>query len=430
MKKLRILFLAGNFYPEPTGIGKYNGEMVEWLAKQGHSCTVITTYPYYPHWEIQQPYLKSCSWFKTEVLPVTDGFPITLIRCPHYIPKNPSGIRRLLSEFSFFLSALLVLLFLFFRKKFSYVITIAPPFEIGLLGLLYKAIRGGKFLYHIQDLQIDAAKDFDLIKSKVILNIFFILEKYILKHADWISTISPGMQQKIYSKCSRDILFFPNWVNTNLFFPIINKDDIKERFGFDKKDIVILYSGAIGHKQGLESILYAAKELQKLAHLKFAICGSGPYQVNLIKLKDDLQLQNVIFLPLQSFSTFNAFLNMADFHLVIQKKDSGDLFLPSKLSAILSVGGVAIVTATKGTSLYNIMSITNLGIVIEPEKEEELVKAITFYDDNQLKSMAKNARSYAELNLSTNSILSSFFNSIFIVKPDPLLKINKGVGNI
>ena len=61
----RILLIGGNFSPEPTGIGKYNGEMIEWLSKKGYTCTVVTTYPYYPQWKLQPPF-KSHIWYKKE----------------------------------------------------------------------------------------------------------------------------------------------------------------------------------------------------------------------------------------------------------------------------------------------------------------------------------------------------------------------------
>ncbi|MEP1985733.1 MAG: colanic acid biosynthesis glycosyltransferase WcaI, partial [Maribacter dokdonensis] len=65
MKKL--LFIGYNFSPELTGIGKYSGEMMQWLAEKGHDCTVLTSYPYYPYWKIQEPYRKNRFWFKKEV---------------------------------------------------------------------------------------------------------------------------------------------------------------------------------------------------------------------------------------------------------------------------------------------------------------------------------------------------------------------------
>ena len=33
MKK-RLLLISYNFYPEPTGIGKYNGEMISWFVSR------------------------------------------------------------------------------------------------------------------------------------------------------------------------------------------------------------------------------------------------------------------------------------------------------------------------------------------------------------------------------------------------------------
>ena len=425
MYKNRILLLSGNFLPEATGIGKFNGEMMEWLAREGHSCTVVTTFPYYPHWKIQEPYSKRGFWFKRETVSVKNGLPINVIRCPHYVPKNPSGSRRLISEFSFFLSAYCVLFYLLFKKKFDFIITVAPPFELGLLGIFYKAIRGGKLLYHIQDLQIDAARDLSIIKSKIIINIFLWIEKFILNKSDCISTISLGMNEKIKAKCNKETIIFPNWVDTVTFYPKDNKAELKINYGFNPTDKVILYSGAIGHKQGLEDILTIAKSLDYLPQLKFAICGSGPYKVNLIKLKESLNLSNVVFLPLQPLSEFNSFLNMADIHLVLQKKGADDLFLPSKLSAILAVGGVAIVTAIENTSLYDIISKHEVGILIEPENSEALIKALIYSEDVQLRAMAINARLYAENHLSSIKILSLFFGEFFQNQKGDVVTNNK-----
>ena len=126
-----------------------------------------------------------------------------------------------------------------------------------------------------------------------------------------------------------------------------------------------------------------------------------------------MNLKNVFFLPLQPFAEFNAFLNLADIHLVLQKAGAADLVLPSKLTTILSVGGVAIVTASEGTSLYNIMNSTNMGILIEPENQEALVSAITNVKDVEFKEMGLNARYYAEANLSNNQILGDYFSTVF-----------------
>jgi colanic acid biosynthesis glycosyl transferase WcaI len=79
-KKERILLIGGNYYPEPTGIGKYSGEMIDWLSVQNYECGVITTYPYYPYWKIQDPYINKSSWYRTEQRKTISDTPITIYR--------------------------------------------------------------------------------------------------------------------------------------------------------------------------------------------------------------------------------------------------------------------------------------------------------------------------------------------------------------
>src|ERR1700709_808018 len=55
-KALKVLVYGLNYAPELTGIGKYTGEMVAWLAARGHQVRVVTAPPYYPAWRVQPPY--------------------------------------------------------------------------------------------------------------------------------------------------------------------------------------------------------------------------------------------------------------------------------------------------------------------------------------------------------------------------------------
>lgn len=211
----KILFIGGNFSPEQTGIGKYSGEMIQWLSQEGFDCTVVTTYPYYPQWKIQVSYHKSSFWYKKEIIPAKDkvskGF--TVIRCPHYIPKKPTGFRRIISDLSFFLTSSFVIFGMLLKKKNDFVFTVAPPFCLGLLGVLYKKLKGAKFLYHIQDLQIEVAQNLEIVKSKSLFNTLFTIERYIYKNADFLSTISEGMIKKVKDKAKKEVLFLPNWVD-------------------------------------------------------------------------------------------------------------------------------------------------------------------------------------------------------------------------
>jgi colanic acid biosynthesis glycosyl transferase WcaI len=401
----RILLIGGNFSPEQTGIGKYNGEMIKWLAQNGYECTIITTQPYYPEWKVQAPYTNK--GYVKEIIE-TSGVPITIYRCPQYVPSNPSGKKRLLQEFSFTCTSFIRLLGVLGKSKFDYVLTVVPPFQLGLHALLYKKLRGAKFLYHVQDLQIEAARDLQMIKSKTLIKGLFGLEKFVLKKADVVSSISKGMIKKVEAKTGKEVVFLPNWVDMKFFYPLTNRDELKMKAGFAATDILVLYSGAIGEKQGLEMILDSAERLKDNKTIQFLICGSGPYKEKLIEQANQRQLNNVHFIPLQPFEQFNSFLNMADVHLVIQKKGASDLVMPSKLTTILAVGGVALVTAEKGSSLYEVVEENNMGILVEPENEAAFSNALLKIIGEDLSVIRNNAHHYAEEHLAIDKVLGKY----------------------
>ncbi len=405
----KILFIGYNFAPELTGIGKYSGEMMHWMAEQGHTCTVLTAYPYYPQWKVQQPYKKNRFWYKKEQTAFPSGGKLTVLRCPMYVPAHPSGLKRMLLDTSFSITAGVALLPKLFQKKCDWVISIAPSFQLGLLGIFYKKLKGAKHLYHIQDLQIEAAQDLGLIKSATVLNWLYGIERFIFKHSDVVSSISEGMIERIAQKAKKPVLFFPNWTNTTSFYPLTNKEELKAQFGFKASDWVVLYAGAIGEKQGLEAIVHAAKAFKTKKNMQFVICGTGPYQEKLLQLTVEMQLDNVHFMPLQPMAQFNAFLNMADLHLVIQKEKASDLVMPSKLTTILAVGGLAFVTANEHSSLFKLITKYKMGILVAAENQKALNEGISYaFTHAHSTKMKEAARSYAEQFLSIENIMTRF----------------------
>lgn len=411
MKKL--LFIGYNFSPELTGIGKYSGEMMHWLAKKGHDCTVLTSYPYYPYWKIQEPYRKHRFWFKKEVKNYDSNGKLSVIRCPMYVPNRPSGLKRIILDTTFTISAFLAIIPLLFQRKHDWVISVAPSFQFGLLGVFYKKLKGAKHWHHIQDLQIEAAQDLGIIKSNKLLSILYGIEKTIFKNTDTISSISNGMIDRIERKAKMPLLLFPNWTDTSNFYPMENKSKLKKQFGFTNSDWVVLYSGAIGEKQGLEAILQAAKTLKHRNTIQFVICGTGPYKENLKILAKEMVLENIHFMPLQPKDQFNAFLNMADLHLVIQKEKASDLVMPSKLTTILAVGGHALVTANKTSSLYQLLKTFKMGQLVTAEDSKALAEGILkAYESQNNNTIKLSARAYAEKHLEINNVMTSFVGNL------------------
>ncbi|MFL9844940.1 WcaI family glycosyltransferase [Flavobacterium rhizosphaerae] len=405
---MRILIFGINYSPELTGIGKYTGEMGSWLAGRGHDIHVVTAVPYYPEWKVHTAY-QGKKWHTENI----DGAKVH--RIPLYVPEQVDSKKRIIHEFSFILNIVPVWLkFLFFKKKFDLVFCVAPPFHLGFLPLLYSKYRDVPMISHVQDLQVDAAKELEMIKNKTFLDIMFSLEHFILSKSTRVSTISLGMEQKIAVKGikKQKQILFPNWVDENNIKPLPVEQSLRSEFGISLTDKVILYSGNLGEKQGLESIIEVAGQYKDRKDVYFLIVGSGGAKEKLQQMVNDKRLTQVKFYPLQPYEKLSALLATADVHLVLQKKSAADLVMPSKLTGILAAGGCAIVTAEPGTSLHTVIDEYNMGILIEPESVEELGRSIDIAINNDLSHYKKNARAYAEQFLSKQSILLKFEEDI------------------
>jgi colanic acid biosynthesis glycosyl transferase WcaI len=398
---MRILIQGINYAPELTGIGKYTGEMAERLAESGHEVTVITAPPYYPEWKIQNSY-KGKGWH-VEYL---NG--VRIFRVPLYVPAKVNSLKRIMHEFSFLLSTLPIWVQFIFSRKFDIVFSIAPPFHLSFLPLLYGKLRNVPVESHIQDLQVDAAKELGMIKNHRFLNLMFTLERFTLKHSSCVSTISNGMMRNILKKgiVNEKTTIVPNWVDTDFIKPLPPEASLRQKFNIPLSDKVVLYSGNLGEKQGLEIIMDVAEKFRSQSNLHFLIVGSGGTKQQLQQKAEERQLSNVHFYPLQPYEQLGALLATADVHLVLQRKAAADLVMPSKLSGILSAGGCAIVTASPGTYLYEIVDRNNMGIIVEPESPSALCQAlINALNDSGIEKYKQNARTFAEQNLSKGQIL-------------------------
>jgi len=125
---MRILIYSCNFTPETIGVGKYSGEMAEWLVDQGHSVRVIAAPPYYPSWKVDPAYLRPR--YRREQLRGVDVW-----RAPLWVPRSPGGLVRVLHLLSFaFTSFPLMVRQISWRPEL--IITVAPAFVCAPAALL------------------------------------------------------------------------------------------------------------------------------------------------------------------------------------------------------------------------------------------------------------------------------------------------------
>lgn len=401
---MRILVYGINYAPELSGIGKYTGEMAEWLAARGHEVRVVTAPPYYPAWRIGEGYsgLRYCS----EML---KG--VRIWRTPLWIPEKKSGPRRILHLLSFAASSLPVILWqaLIWRPA---VVWVVEPAFFCLPGARLAAFVGGSISWlHIQDFEVDAAFELGLLPGGFLKTLALSFEGSLTRSFYRVSTISKNMIARLYEKGVEEgrIEYFPNWVDTELICPIKpseNKNTLRGELSISESKFIVLYSGNMGEKQGLDIVLEAARELSGHGDIEFIMCGDGAVKDSLVNLS--AELSNMRFIPLQPLERLNELLDIADIHLLPQRADAADLVMPSKLSGMLSSGCAIVATANPGTQVARMLE--DCAVVVEPEETKAFVEAILWLKENPLerKRLGDTGRAYALENLDTKKILKRF----------------------
>ena len=269
---MKILIYGINFSPESIGIGKYSGEMASWFSRNGHEVKVITAPPYYPDWQIKKGFKNKYSELYEDN--------ILIVRCPLFVPSKPNTFTRLLHLFSFSISSMFPVIRSYFWKP-DIIIQVVPTLFCSLQTILLARITRSKAIIHVQDFEIDAMFGLSMIHTKMLKRFAYKLENFILNKFDIVSTISPGMKKRANQKGIKEkkIILFPNWSELDRFQDIKSNNFLHNKLSlkFDKK--IILYSGNIGEKQGLDIVINAAKKLEKFKNIHFVIVEKGPIKI-------------------------------------------------------------------------------------------------------------------------------------------------------
>lgn len=397
---MRILIVGINYAPELTGIGKYSGEMAEWLAAAGHEVRVVTAPPYYPEWRVAEGYTAWC--YRTETM---RG--VSIWRCPVWVPARPSGLKRLLHLASFALSSLPVLLRQVLWRADA-VIVIEPPLFCAPAAWLCARLSGANAWLHVQDFEVDAAFELGILRSRGLRNIVSGLEGWLMCRFDRVSTISPNMVRRLTQKgvAPEKTVLFTNWVDVDSIFPLGKASLMRTELGISTEVVVALYSGNMGEKQGLETVLESAAALASDRSIQFVLCGDGAARERLQERYAGLP--NVKWLPLQPLDRLNDLLNMADIHLLPQRAGAEDLVMPSKLTGMLASGRPVVATVNKGTQVADVL--TDCGMVVEPDNIAAVSEAILrlAQDTAGRQALGAKAREYALAHWAREYVMRGF----------------------
>jgi putative colanic acid biosynthesis glycosyltransferase WcaI len=402
-RKMNILILGLNYLPESTSIGPYTADLAEYLKARQHDVRVVTGFPAAPQWKVQKGY--EGKWFMHDTV---NGVPV--FRTYAYIPKNPrNALRRILFDTSFSLSALAAI---FRGKRPDVVVVISPPLQLGITALLL-ARRRSRVVLQIQDLVPDAAVAVGALRpGGRAVRIAQALERFVYRKVDRIGVICEGMRQNLIGKGvpAEKLALLPNYVDLSFIRSLPSKGPFRLRFGISAEQFVVMYSGSVSGKQGLQTFVEAGEALEQDDDVACCLIGDGTYLPELKALAQERSMQRFRFLPLQPRESLSEQLSAADVLVITQRKEVRDMVFPGKLLYYMASGRAILAAVSEDSETGKFIRENEVGIVVPPENPDELVKAIRWMRDHsdQVRRLGRNGRLAAEARFDRGIVLGEF----------------------
>jgi colanic acid biosynthesis glycosyl transferase WcaI len=405
---MRILVLTVNYWPEETGIGAVTTWRCEGLAARGHDVSVCTTFPYYPQWRVADDY-RGKSWLSES----RNG--VTIYRSWSWVPSRLSSVKRILFEASFLAGNLLRALS---AEKPELIVVESPPLGLALTARLLGRHWKVPFVFDVMDLQPDAAAELGMLSSGPLMRALYWLERYAYTHAALISTLTEGMRQRIIGKfiSPRKVALIATHADSDLLS--IRRDELGQRFrkmhGLDGKFIVV-HSGNMGVKQGLEVILDAAELSLDRPEIVYLIVGDGAMRSELQSKAASAGLDNVWFLPVLARQQFLEMLAATDIALITQQRSVSDIVFPSKTATLMSAGCPIVASVNESCEVARVLEHSGAGLVMPAENPLALFDAIRAVQSNpqRRRGMGEAGRSYARLHWDENVVLAKLESELF-----------------
>lgn len=364
---MKIHLITNLFSPDELAGAALFSDLAVFLSSEGHDVRVTTAFSYYPAWKIKPE--DANQRYRTDFF---HGIPVKRLR--FYIPSKPTGFKRLLADLSFLTSLLI------YGRHPGWV----PEVVVTACPMLSQCLAQ-RFLYFgkkiprliiVQDFVVDAALELRILRISWLRFLFRFLERWSLRSAQVLTTISEpmlGKLKKIVGADRRTVLI-PNWIHSTLQKEI----DRQIHNSPVRSERTLFYSGNLGIKQGLPSFLELFVKIQ--SGWKLIIHGAGANE-RAIKAygsaTDEISFGGVL-----SEKGYVKYLLDCSACLVTQAPGVSANFLPSKLLPALASGTPVLAVCDIESPLGEEVLAGGFGEVVSPEDSFSLKMVLNKWSTN------------------------------------------------
>lgn len=393
IKKKKILVICQYYKPEPFRISDICEEMV----RRGHEVQVVTGYPNYPEGKLYDGYGKG-----KHIDEVING--VKVHRC-YTVPRETGTIKRMMNYYSYAASATKYVLsgkcVASDGGKFDLVFcNQLSPVMMADAAIAYKKKHKVPVIMYCLDLWPESLIAGGITRDSKIYKYYHHVSKRIYRQMDKIlitSRMFSDYLQKEFGIKQNRIEYLPQYAE-GIFEELPAKEE-KGTFDF-------MFAGNIGEIQSVETILQAA-EMLKEEPVKIHIVGGGTDLQRLQNIKEEKQLENVVFYGRRPLEEMPEFYKKADAMLVTLAADPVlSLTLPGKVQSYMAVGK-PIIGAIDGET-QNVIKESECGFCGAADDAEALAENVKKFIESETdrKAMGKNARKFYEEHFQTELFMN------------------------
>jgi glycosyltransferase involved in cell wall biosynthesis len=387
---MKILLINQVFVsPEEPGHTRHF-EMGQYLKARGHELIIVASDLNY---QTGQRTVERRGLYAEQNF---DG--IRVLRSYMYPAIHRSYFWRVIAFFSFMFSSIWTAMRL---KDVDLVLGTTPPIFQAVSALVVASLRGKPFLLEVRDLWPEFGISMGVLKNSVIIALSRWLENFLYKRANHILVNSPAYREYMLAKGvpENKVTYIPYGTDVDMFNPSIDGSSIRKELKVEDK-FVVLYAGALGQANDINTLLRAAERLKKEERIRFVIFGDGKERARLEAEAKNKNLDNVIFAGTRPKKDMPLIVASADVCLaILQDIPAFRTTYPNKVFDYMAAGRASVIVIDGITR--ELIESSQGGVYVHPADDAMLAQKILELSQNlaQVKAMGASAREYLVKNL-------------------------------
>ena len=400
---MKILLINQAFVsPDEPGHTRHF-EMAKFLQSHGHELVIVASDLNY---QTGQRTVTRKGLFAEQII---DG--VKIYRSYIYPALHRSYFWRVISFFSFMFSSVWTALRV---DNVDLVMGTSPPIFQAVSAWFVSFVRRKPFLLEVRDLWPEFGVSMGVLKNPVVITLARWLERFLYARATHILVNSPAYKDYMIGKGVPEmkITFIPYGTDVDMFNPQVDGSSIRAELGLQDK-FVVLYAGALGQANDIDTILRAAERISHREHREkenfsessvgsvanqricFVLFGDGKERTRLQAEAERMNLTNVVFAGVRAKKEMPRVIASADVCLaILQDVPMFRTTYPNKVFDYMAAGRATVLVIDGITR--TLIESSNGGVFVQPGNDEALANTILELsnDSARVQQMGQSAREY------------------------------------